>query len=65
MLLRVDNEAASATGPGTIPNGSEMEGEGAWHRRKHGGVKRRVRGSARTGVTGRLGIIGAEIDIRT
>ena len=42
LHMPIDNEALSATGPRTMPTGIEVEGEGEWHARKHGGPKRRV-----------------------
>jgi hypothetical protein len=42
LHLLVDNEALSAIGPRTMPNGIKVEGEGEWNARKHGGSKRRV-----------------------
>ena len=42
LHLLIDNEASSAIGPRTMPSGIEVEGEGEWHARKHGGPKRRV-----------------------
>jgi len=42
LNLLIDNEALSAIGPRTMPNGIKAEGEGEWHARKHGGTKRRL-----------------------
>ena len=42
LHLLIDNEALSAIGPRTMPNGIKAEGEGEWHARKHGGPKRRL-----------------------
>jgi len=42
LHLLVDNEALTAIGPKTMPNGLKVEDEGAWHSRKHGASKRRV-----------------------
>ncbi len=42
LHLLIDNEALSAIGPRTMPNGIKVEGEGEWNARKHGGPKRRV-----------------------
>ncbi len=42
LHLLFDNEALTAIGPRTMPNGIKVEGEGEWHARKHGGPKRRV-----------------------
>lgn len=58
LHLLVDNEALSAIGPRTMPNGIEVEGEGEWSARKHGGTKR-----VRQGLTWRKIHIG--IDERT
>ncbi|WP_237402790.1 transposase, partial [Rhodovulum sulfidophilum] len=42
LHLLIDNEALTAIGPRTMPNGIKVEGEGEWHARKHAGPKRRV-----------------------
>ena len=42
LHLLIDNEALTAIGPRTMPNGIKVEGEGEWHAREHGGPKRRV-----------------------
>lgn len=42
LHLLIDNEASTAIGPRTMPNGIKAEGEGEWHARKHGGAKRRL-----------------------
>ena len=42
LHLLVDNEALSAIGQRTMPNGIKVRGEGEWHARKHGGARRRV-----------------------
>ena len=41
LNLLIDNEASTAIGPRTMPNGIQAEGEGAWNARKPGGSKRR------------------------
>ena len=42
LHLLIDNKALSAIGPRAMPNGIKTEGEGEWHARKHGRLKRRL-----------------------
>ncbi|KAF0675242.1 IS5 family transposase [Profundibacterium mesophilum] len=41
LNLLVDNEASSAIGPRTMPNGIKFRGDGEWQARKHGPSRRR------------------------
>lgn len=58
LHLLADNEALTAIGPRTMPNGLKVEGQGAWHGRKHGTSKRRVWRKIN------LGIDAATLEIR-
>ena len=41
LNLLVDNEALSAIGPRTMPNGIKFRGDGEWQARRHGPSRRR------------------------
>jgi hypothetical protein len=50
LPLLADNEASTAIGPRTMPNGIKVEGEGEGPARKHGGTKRRAWRKIRLGI---------------